>query len=32
MLPLTTALWLVLPPVVLLTVAILYYLRRKGNH
>ncbi len=32
MLPLTTALWLVLPPVVLLTVAILYYLRREGNH
>lgn len=32
MLPLSTALWLVIPPVVILTVVILYYVRREGTH
>jgi hypothetical protein len=32
MLPLPTALWLVLPPVVILAVAILYYVRKEGTH
>ena len=32
MLPLSTALCLVIPPVVILTIAILYFFRREGPH
>ena len=30
MLPLSTALWLVIPPVVILAIAIFYYFREEG--
>jgi len=30
MLPLATLLWLVIPPVVILALALVYYLRREG--
>jgi hypothetical protein len=32
MLPLSTALWLAIPPVVILTVAILYFFRKEGRN
>jgi hypothetical protein len=32
MLPVATALWLVIPPVVILTIVILYCFRKEGPH
>jgi hypothetical protein len=32
LLPLSTLLWLVIPPALILTVAILYYLRKEGRN
>jgi hypothetical protein len=32
MLPLSTALFLVVPPIVILAIAILYFFRREGQH